>query len=229
MKQKTICIYDNEKSTVIADKIGNSRYVVQLSLEQTTTDGNEESIDAVLGYVVKVHRMDGKERLPIDRYPFEGFETDYAKAKHAFDSRVKKFAQIVEAETCDLNELDIYKERINYKLTSPKCCATCKWHRRAIDMHSNNCQNSNSMTYECHNPQNQQVFMYSWHSPEINRVHKPDCKCDDRYNWKKLPWQYDTYDRFDKRGELPLNKTFVKVDALGICNSYTKMENNTDI
>ena len=219
---KNVCIYDTEKSTTITDVMGIVRYIIQLSIEEMPIEDSIDDKTPLSGYVVTTYRTDGETKLQIDRYPEENVDNDYCRIKRVFNDTVKKFAQIVEAETCNLNELEIYKERINYKLTSPECCSTCKWCRY---VHApRNCNPHDHMIYECHNPNNYQMFMYNKCVPEIHTsMHKERCNCDDdRHGWRKLPWQHDTYDRFDKRGELPLNKTFVKVSSLGICDSYER-------
>ena len=83
---KNICIYDNEKNTVIKDITGEIRYTIQFTSEQILDkDGN------VLGYSVTAFRnKNDSEKIIVDRYPSDNYDTNYSKVKDEFNKMVKK-------------------------------------------------------------------------------------------------------------------------------------------
>jgi len=52
---------------------------------------------------------------------------DINVALKIYNDCVKTYTDLVTAETRDYQDIDVYKSRIGYELTCPKCCATCKW------------------------------------------------------------------------------------------------------
>ena len=77
-----------------------------------------------------------KEPLVIMTVPEEGSSetiTDYDEAVGIYNDLVKKYAALVKAETRDMQDIDIFKEKIGYEITCPKCCATCKYCNVYVD------------------------------------------------------------------------------------------------
>lgn len=225
---KNVHIIEKEKLTEIIDINNVIRYTIQF--EQGQIMSNNQSI---LGYAVIVNRIFNNsegtiEQTIVDRYPqHDEYDDNYIKSQLIYKEKIKKYAQIIEAETCNIDETTIYKERINYKLVSPPCCATCKWSR--LIHHKKHCKchehvdHHNMKIFECHNPKNQQIFTYSLKFPCIES--KKHCDDDLLYSWRKLPWQKPThYNTFNERGELPLTNIFLPVDPCGLCDQYEKVK-----
>lgn len=57
----------------------------------------------------------------------EGEIYDFREATRLYRDYVKSYASLVDAETRDHQDIDVYKDSIDYKKTAPECCATCKW------------------------------------------------------------------------------------------------------
>lgn len=126
----------------IVDAKDNVRYRVFLS---------SDIVDDLPAFAIEVvHYYPGDEEggQSVLKIPEEGYETDYKKAKHDFDTCVQRFNSLVRAETRDFKDIEIYKDKIGYKVLEPECCAFCKWSRE----HSHGCHCK--PVIECHNPKN---------------------------------------------------------------------------
>ena len=55
------------------------------------------------------------------------FIADAKQMEGIFDVCVKKYNDLVKAETSDFTAMDIYKSRIGYDVVKPDCCMFCKW------------------------------------------------------------------------------------------------------
>ena len=226
---KNTYIIETEKLTKIIDIHNTIRYTILFKQGQTITSTGE----LINGYAVIVNRIinnsdDNIEQTIVDRYPQNNeYDDNYYKLQSIYKEKIKKYAQIIEAETCNIDETTIYKERINYKIVTPSCCATCKWSK--LMSHKKLCKcdehvdHHNMKIFECHNPKNQQIFTYSLEFPCIEgKKHFDD---ELLYGWRKLPWQKPTqYNTFNERGELPLTNIFLPVDPCGLCDQYEKTE-----
>ena len=206
------------KSVLIMDSFGNARYEVSLSSTLSTV----ALPDDTRAYKVTVTQFiySPGEDPTISAFltiPDEGYETDYFKAQHDFDTCVQRYDSLVKSEMKDFRDIDIYKDKIGYEVLDPECCKTCKYAVLAKEpsMHRGH------MKLECHNPENQQAFNYAnTYPPFPNRdAHRYD-------GWKKLPWQKYIHDheydcRLDEHHPYPI---FPRVDPMGHCNKYNKNE-----
>ena len=56
--------------------------------------------------------------------------SDYGYALKLFKQYVDEYTSLVQAETRDYQDIEIYKGKFGYEETCPKCCETCKWVKR---------------------------------------------------------------------------------------------------
>lgn len=122
-KIKTSYALDTSKSTSIVDVTGELRYIVKF---ECATDESQ-----IPGYQVKVYRpkisIEESDDLILDVYPNDGYEYDYVKAQMIFNEFIKKYSLLVDAEMSDFSDMNVYRERIEYIITQPECCGTCKY------------------------------------------------------------------------------------------------------
>lgn len=233
-KINVVYAFDTEKTTNIVDVTGELRYIVQLKTTflEETTDKQIPCYQVVVfrpSYIKNANASCNNEYdesttqqtfLPIDVYPdYEQFEYDYCVVQKEFDRLVKKYSTLIEAEMCDFSDMSVYRERINYTMTQPKCCGTCKWCRPHKKHHCNSTCNDKLM-FECHNPQNQQVFSCMTQCDNIKYAHNHPYRYDKPSAWKQMPWQ-DPHNKQHYRHEnMPLNRVFPKVNVFGLCDNY---------
>lgn len=87
----------------------------------------------------------------------DGYETSYEEAMHAFDTCVKKYQSLVNAEMRDFRDIDVYKDKIDYRVQEPRCCSNCKWCMKTFerDVHSRCCKpDGKPIKMQCCNPLN---------------------------------------------------------------------------
>ena len=118
---KNTYIIETEKLTKIIDIHNTIRYTILFKQGQTITSNGE----LINGYAVIVNRIinnsdDNIEQTIVDRYPQNNeYDDNYCKLQSIYKEKIKKYAQIIEAETYNIDETTIYKERINYKIVTP--------------------------------------------------------------------------------------------------------------
>lgn len=203
---KTCWTLDESKVVQIVDAKGNIRYRVCFSSTQLP--------DGTLGFKTQVFLCypddASSNSAPVMNVPDEGYEIDYHKALHDFDTCVQRFDSLVKAETQDFRDIELYKDRIGYETLRPKCCLFCKWCEQRHDGHCG--------VLECHNPENQQKFSYMVDYP-------PFVKHRHVHGWQKLPWQPSTVPDSvckDYYGHNKMNEIFPRVEPLGTCPMYAE-------
>lgn len=121
---KSVYTRDSIKVVDIIDAFGKVRYKVSLTSFDIYND-----IYGVIYQVQVTNYFSAPEPLVILVLPEDGKPplTDYGVALKMFNECVENYKQLVKAETRDFQDIDVFKERINYKVTCPECCETCKF------------------------------------------------------------------------------------------------------
>lgn len=163
----TTHIKEATKTTQISDAFGNLRYEVRF-----TTEHSILGLEEIVNYKIEVQEcfFDPTGDPLINEY-----EKCYNKAIGFFDECVRKYTSLVNAEQRDFQDIEVYKTKIGYRLTCPKCCATCKWLTILKKQH-------NCTELKCKNPEN--IAEYSFD------VNKNDIDCHLHYKHpsvEKLP------------------------------------------
>ena len=224
--QATSQAIQTSKDVDIVDPYGNVRYIVQLS--STTVDNK-------LGFQTKVSQTTKDGPVLFLTIPENGYDLDYKRAMESFETCVQRYSSLVNAETKDFNNIEIYKDRIDYRVQKPDCCANCRWCRGCHRHHDHDGYAEFPHHLECHNPKNQEVFNYSKAFPPFPNkdVHR---YCRNLDTWKKLPWQQHVPDYGDPRyyrdcqhpGDQALSPIFPTVDIFGICENFEKIQEDKD-
>lgn len=122
---KAVHTQESMKVCDIRDAKNALRFKVCLdSFEQS------DDFDGLAYEIFVINYFTFDEPTEISRIPEAGSTqriTDYYEALKIFDQQVRDFTALVKAETRDLQDIDVFKDKIEYELTCPKCCATCKW------------------------------------------------------------------------------------------------------
>ena len=123
--------YDLEKTKGLFDAWMNLRFKVILSSKPVPVDGKQ-----CLGYYVEVLSFDPADSskcVRIERHPdAEGqYFFDYIKATECFSNAVSKYDATLKAEVKSFVDINVYKDKIDYKVLSPSCCMNCKFCYRA--------------------------------------------------------------------------------------------------
>lgn len=115
---------DSIKVIDIVDAFGKLRYKVSLLSYDIYND-----IYGVIYSVQVTNCFTAPDPLIIVTIPEEGKPplTDYNIALKIFNECVENYTSLVKAETRDFQDIDVFKTRIDYKVTCPECCETCKF------------------------------------------------------------------------------------------------------
>ena len=109
------------KTTQIKDAFGNLRFEVQLKSTDLWLHERETVYEV---QVINFHYAPDPLVILTKQTEVYGFALSF------YDECVRNYTNLIKAETRDFQDISIYKDKIGYKLTCPKCCATCLWCRR---------------------------------------------------------------------------------------------------
>lgn len=206
---------ETSKNIDIFDKFGKLRYVVELTSKWCGIGQR--------GYKVTVAQM-LKNGLKVflqipDRE--DNYEYDYNVAIETFNTCVKKYQSLIDAEMRDFRDIDVYSENIGYKVQHVECCQSCRWCIKTFPRKDPNTCCKKPIKLQCGCPNNEQVFNYAQPFPQVDH-------CNKTFNsWQKLPWQKPDDVKslehmwgkdWDPR-KFP-NVMFPVVQPLGICDNY---------
>lgn len=206
MKFKSVHIADISKVTEIRDAFGNLKFKVVMS----STEENK-----VKHYELQVYNCFSKdEPFVISSRPEDGEDpiTDFKFASEIFDEFVVNYSCLVKAETKDMRDIDIFKEKIEYRETCPECCGTCKW--SSLHCHPDWKKPVFEQHLRCSNPENVKEFRFDF-----------DVKhCEDDIHMShfigEIPKRCESYHDEDQ--------VHPKVKVFGVCKHYEKNERLED-
>ena len=205
-------VLETAKLTEIRDAMGTLRYRVVMSTYDI--DNHLENVFPAKAYMIQVVNdfYDKEAPLVIVTVPDEGEPPllDYSIALETYESYVKNYTSLVKAETKEMQDMDIYAEKVGYHHTCPPCCATCKW------CHEHKCPRSNfplpppmpepfKKKLECQCPKNVNEFNF-----DVDRQDEP---C-----------HHDIYPHYHHPQPRPMPILFPHVKPLGLCDNYEKLE-----
>lgn len=206
---------ETEKTVDIVDAKGDIRYKVVLS--------STEIENGLRGYKVEVvhfYATDPTAGQVIMRIPEKGYEIDYREAQRAFDQFVKRYRALIVSEVADFRDVEVYKDRIDYKKTHPNCCQFCEWSRPC---HASKHHCGQSWQLECHNPANYQAFTPFLDEPPFANCGKQQSHryCKQADGWSKLPWQKEPPILTRDRSMEPI---YPRVEPFGICKNFAPLK-----
>lgn len=232
-KQQTVKIEESTKVAEIRDAFGNLKYTVSLN-KYDTIDSNYK-----YKYEVQVvNQFSTTEPLIILTIPEKGSDEvifDYNIANEIYKDCIKQYTSLVKAETRDFQDIDIYKEQLNYHLTTPKCCKTCKW-SRIVPLDKNYPNGQKDFIFgitgklKCTNPENQKSFTsFNNFSPnyhcqfEHDSNYFQDNPVVNQRPLSPLPSHHTgaPYYKKEEINTLVINPT---VDDFGLCPKYVMKE-----
>lgn len=148
---RSVYTRDSLKAVDIFDAFQNLRYKVIL----TSYDISNEFYSTIFEIEV-LNCFATSEPLIIVSRPADNEDpiVDYDYALKLFNSYVEQYKNLVKAETRDIQDIEVYKEKIGYELTCPKCCETCKWIKHHTIDRSSKYYNPFARL-QCTNPANQ--------------------------------------------------------------------------
>ena len=229
-KQQTVSIEESTKVAEIHDVFGNLKYTISLN-RYNTVDSNYK-----YKYEVQVvNNFSTTEPLIILTIPEKGSDEvifDYAIADNIYKDCIKQYTSLVKAETRDFQDIDIYKEQLDYEITCPKCCKTCKWSFIVpLDKEYPNGQKDFIFgitgKLKCLNPENQKTFTkFSNFYPDLHCQfeHDPTYFMNNpvvnQRPLSPLP-EHPPYYKEEDVNKLIVNPT---VDEFGLCPKYVQKE-----
>lgn len=194
---KSVYVKETCKVAEISDAFGQLRYKVQMTSFDIVDDGKYE-----LAYQVQVvNYFYGPEPLIIFEAPDvdEPPIKDINVANKIYAECVKNYTMLVKAETRDFQDIDVYKERIQYRETCPECCATCRWCKSGL----RNVVIDRKL--HCINPKNKIEF-----KTDIRPYDYRHNYIEDHYGHRVMPDDHATLD------------ISPKVMPFGVCMNYEK-------
>lgn len=227
----TVDVQENTKITEIRDVFRNLRYTISLvkydvsSLEYThkyeiTVVNNFSALDPFI--ILTIPEKDSLNVI-----------TDYREALKIYHDCIKQYVTLVKAETKDFQDINVFEAQTGYKLTTPKCCATCKWcvvippKRDYINRKSQIKDIVFGVTgkMKCLNPNNQQAFRTF---ENINDDYHCEIEHGPVVNQRPMFPSYDmTVENngpFSKPSETIKLAIHPTVDEFGLCPKYIKQE-----
>lgn len=195
LKYQSVHVQENIKVTEIRDAVNHLRYKVTLESFHISDDayGTLYKIQVINYFsapepIVIYTRPNTSDVDPSKREPPI---TDYNKALEIYNLCVKNYTNIVKAETRDFQDIDVYKDKIDYHMTTAKCCGTCKWCRETPP-YLDDYIYGETKKLECCNPLN--ITEFDFNLIEINdhkrqhtrhmpppHYHKPKKECAEIY------------------------------------------------
>ena len=202
MKFKSVHVQENVKVTDIKDALNRLKYKVTL----TAYDINDDAWGTIYQIQV-INFFSAPDPLIIltrpnnDEQPID----NYREALQIYNDCVKNYTNLVKAETRDFQDIDIYKTKIDYKITEAKCCGTCKWCQQRA-------QPKNDFIYgvsnklECTNPLNETEYKFDMiHTDKYGHIHQT-------HHFPRPPFFKSPHE--EHLGLRP------NVEILGLCKNY---------
>lgn len=192
-------VLETTKVSEILDQYNNLRYKVIL-LNQI----NYTELGKTIEYKIQVlNCFQQQQPITIVSVPSEGeCILSFQEAEKIYIEYVQLYTNLVKAMSGDLQNMDIYAQNIGYKVTTPTCCATCKWVKR----NTSDCDFIVGVSgkLECHNPKN---------------TGKYDFDCEHGYN----P-EYNDCGKYKNKyyvqSELNIMPSTPRVSLFGVCDNY---------
>lgn len=163
-RYKMVHTQENNKVADIRDAFNRLWFRVFLNgVEQSSAAFGMNYTIEVVNYTVKDPVTGEITPLIILTIPDAGSVkplTDFKKAMKIYDDCVQKYTSLVKASTRELQDIDVFKDKIGYKCASSlSCCATCEFlHKhRKITSHAQLSGDVNEildLDFECWNPEN---------------------------------------------------------------------------
>jgi len=161
---KMVHTRENNKTADIRDAFNRLWYRVFLIGEEQSVmaDGIKYTIK-VVNYTIKDPVTGEITPLVILTIPDAGsveLLTDYTRANAIYLECVDKYTSLVKASTRDLQDIDVFKDKIGYKdAPNLSCCATCEFlhkHRKITSYAqlSGSVDEILNLSFECWNPKN---------------------------------------------------------------------------
>ena len=177
-KHPSVSVRDTVIVSEIRDAFKNLRYKVALvSYDVYDFDGVH------LTYQIDVvNCFSTAQELVIVSRPSacEGLITDQKIAYALYEDYKNKYTNLVKAETRDMQDMSIYADKVNYKLTCPACCITCKWAQKRKTPKDYVVNVTGKL--ECHNPKN--ITEYNFDIDCENSIHIKERPCPPYYKPK---------------------------------------------
>lgn len=197
---KNVQVHENFKRTDICDAFNNLKYQIQLSsyVQSPDADGIFYVID-VFNCMVDPEYNIIKE-IPDPTDPCSKPIHDYEKAISCYNQQVQFYTSLVKAETRDFQDIDIFKDKIDYKIADLSCCATCEFSKQIDHCH-------------CFNE-----YHVDWRQHMHKEFKKLECwnkENSDEYNFDLKPYNCHAH-------KLDIHPS---VDEFGICKNF-KLKNN---
>lgn len=174
-KYPSVSVRETVKVSEIRDAFKNLRYKVALM------SYNVYGFDGVrLAYQIDVvNCFSAPEELIIVSKPLDGEPLifDYSYALKLYNEYVDNYTTLVKAETRDMQDMSIYADKVNYRITCPACCITCKWAQKRKTPGDHIVKVTGRL--ECHNPKN--VSEYNFDTDSGNSKHIPERPCPPYY------------------------------------------------
>lgn len=146
----SITVHETLKTAQIKDAFKNLRYEVQLKSADLHTD--DENDTAYQVQVINFHYAPDPLVILTKQTVVYGYALSY------FDECVRNYTNLVKAETRDFQDMGLYKDKVGYKITCPRCCATCMWCRRRPLKHEFTV--GATFKLECWSPKNSTAYNF---------------------------------------------------------------------
>jgi len=163
---KAIHVRESTKITELCDALNNLRYKIILEPIQVL-DGDDNLVTA---YTIKVisyfYGDEGIQVVPASGEP-PIVIFDYDEAFKRYTKYVIDYKALLKAQTRDIQDIDIYREKIDYQDTCPRCCATCRWCKRFKS--KDDVIFGREGKFECWNPNNEKEFDFDYKDPNFPR------------------------------------------------------------
>ena len=144
----------------LQDNLGQLHYKVAF---YTTSRMRERDLVVQNVYVVKVINASNY------RYPVLLVEKQFYNKSQAimeFKKQVENYSTLVKSQSRCLDDINLYKEKINYRKIDPDCCLNCRFcHNDHTGMHLE-CHNRNNFVFEPGCPNDN----HHYHTDEFLRI-----------------------------------------------------------
>ena len=194
---KSVYVKETCKIAEITDAFGQLRYKVEMTSFDIVDDGKYELVYQVqvVNYFYGPEPLIIFEAPDVDQPPIK----DINIANKIYADCVRNYTALVKAETRDFQDIDVYKERIEYRETCPECCATCRWCKSGLK------SIMLDRKLRCINPKNRLEYKNDTLPYEYQREH-----FENLHGHKVMPDDHSVLD------------ITPKVMPFGICKNYEK-------
>lgn len=211
---KAIHVRESTKITELCDALDNLRYKVILEPVQVL-DADDNLVTAYTVRVVSYFYGDeGIQVVPATGEP-PIVIYDYDEAFNLYNKYVIDYKALLKAQTRDIQDIDIYREKIDYEDTCPRCCATCKWCKRFNS--PDDVIFGREGKFECWNPANEREFDFDYKDENFPRPDPRFDKPSHFYGEKAPPHAIELE-------EATATKLHPVVQPLGVCKRYEVIE-----